>query len=464
MIGKRNLKKITDYVLTKSSADQTEVLLSASNFGLTRFAQNRIHQNLVRETSGLSIRVVLGKRIGVASTNNLVKKALEQTLAKAIKIAQNQRPDPDFGSLPEKTKYTQVKAFCQATADFSPRQRAKRVAEVIKQAKSRKMAAFGALSNGVTELAVANSLGVWAWFPSTQADFSVTIRRDEASGHGSDLGLAVERLGIEAETKKAIRAAQKGKEPRRISPGEYEVVLAPAAVNQMLIYLAYLGFGARAYHEDRSFLSAKLGEKVLDEKITLIDDPLDPQGLPIPFDLEGAAKKRLVLVEKGIARRIVYDSYLAGKYGQKNTGHGLPAPNTLDALATHLHLEPARKKSSFSGQEGGGLKNSWPSSDERILISGVKKGLYVSRFWYVNAHHHKTLTITGLTRDGTFKIKDGRIASPVFNLRFTQSIPEALSQVLGIGTRAKVLESWLGANRVPALRLGKFNFTGVSRL
>jgi predicted Zn-dependent protease len=445
MKGEAYFKEITDFVLGKSGADETEVVISASDFGLTRFANNQIHQNLVRERVQVGIRAVLGKKIGVLGINSLEKEALGRAVEEAVELARNQREDKAYPGLPRSTKYTQIKAFSEKTASFAPKQRAKEVQKTIKQAKSSKLGSFGAFSTGVTELVVANSHGLFGYFPQTEASFSTTMMGESSSGYGSSLNLDVGKLEIEEEAKKAIKTVLKGRNPEPIEPGEYEVVLSPEAVNSMLTYLSYLAFGARAYHEDRSFLSGKLGKKVMDEKITISDDALDGRGMPMPFDLEGSAKKRIMLIEKGVAKTIVYDSYLASKYKGKNTGHGLAAPNTLDALAGHLVLAP-----------GG--------SSEAEMLKGIKKGLYVSRFWYVNAHHHKSLTITGLTRDGTFLIENGEISQPVVNLRFTQSIPEALSGVVAVGSRVKVMESWLGANLAPALRIRRFRFTGLSQL
>jgi PmbA protein len=465
MIGKSRLKIIADYLLKQSKADETEIVLTASDFGLTRFANNQIHQNLVRSSLRVAVRVILAKKIGIAKTNKLDRISLDQTLKKAIELAKNQKPDRAYQSLPKPKKYPQLKAFFDSTASFPPKQRARKVKNVIKLAKSAKLKAFGALSTGVIEHLIANSNGLLAYFPETEADFRTTIMGVDSSGYGSCLNLDIAKLRTSFETQKAIGLALKGKRPRRIKPGDYQVVLAPEAANQMLIYLAYWGFGARAYHEDRSFVSGKLGKKVMGENITIWDDALDPRGIPMPFDLEGSLKKKVVLIEKGVAKNIVYDSYLAGKYQGENTGHGLPAPNTLDALATHLHLAPQNSHTSgvHIGRHLRGVRKIW-GEDELGLMGGVKKGLYVSRFWYVNAHHHKTLTITGLTRDGTFMIENGKISYPVVNLRFTQSIPEALSRVTGIGKDVKVMESWLGANLAPALRIEKFKFTGISNL
>ncbi len=447
MHGKEKLTKLAQLILSLSQADETEVVITASDFALTRFANNQIHQNVARNTIHFSVRAVVGKKTGVAAGDDVSRKGVTETVWGALELAKHQRPDPDFPGLPQPAEYKNVDGFDEATASASPQRRAEKVKRVINVAISDKLSAFGALSSGVTEFLVANSKGVRAYFLSTQASFNTTMMADQTSGYGADLRSAFDQLEIGSETEKAVRLAAAGKKPRRLDPGEYEVVIGPAAVNEMLTYLAYLGFGARAFHEDRSFLSGKLGQKVLGAKMTLWDDGLDPKCLPLPFDFEGVPRRSVCLMEKGVAKAVVYDSYLAAKYHQKNSGHGLAAPNTIDALAGHLHVKP--------GPAG---------NTEEKLIAGVKKGLYINRFWYVNCHHHKSLTITGLTRDGTFWIENGRPAYPVMNLRFTQSIVEALRHVVAVGGQPKPVESWLGANSVPALCLKSFRFTGVSEL
>lgn len=456
MIGETKLKQLSQQVLCSSKAGKTELVLIVSDFGLTRFANNQIHQNMAQANVSASVRVVIDKKSGTATTNQIEPRLLVKTVETAAALAKKQEPDPDFAALPGPQSYCRLKAFYRATAAYTPKQRAGRVKEVIQQAKDEDLNAYGALSNGTTEFAVANSNGVWAYFPLTQASFNLTIMGADSSGQSTAISSNIRDINVPLETEKAIRTALWGKGPRAIEPGDYEVVLAPAAVNEMLDYMAYLGFGARAYHEGRSFLSGKLGKPVLGSNITIYDDGLDCRGIPMPFDLEGSAKKKVCLIEKGVAKNVVYDSYLAHKYNAVSTGHGLPAPNTMDALAGHLHLMSKNTAESSNIDSSG--------TPEEELIKKVKRGIYVSRFFYVNAHHHKSLTITGLTRDGTFMIKNGEIAYPIVNLRFTQSIVEALNNVIQIGSEVKLMESFFGTNLAPALRIKNFTFTGLSQL
>lgn len=446
MFGKNKIKKIADQVFNFSSADQTELVVIAYSAGLTRFAENRVHQNLVQENISVSVRVVLGKKIGVAKTNKSDKKSLRELVAKAEEIAKNQEQDQYFLTLPEPKKVSSVDAFQQATALFTPLQRAKIVGHIIEQIEKENLRGFGALETGVAEYSVANSLGVFFYHPMTTAEISVIAKdKQENSGFATQLSLDVDELEIDQITKTAIKKAILSKNPVEVSPGKYTVVLEEQPVNEILKYMAYLALGARAFHEERSFLSSQLEKKVAGENITLWDDALDPAGLAMPFDMEGVPKKKTMIIEKGILKGIVYDHYDALKYGKEPTGHGLPAPNTLDALACHLHLKTGKYT-------------------KEKLIKSVKKGVLVSKFWYLNAHHHKELNLTGLTRDGTFLIENGQIKTAVKNLRFTQSIPHALSQITGITQEIKLEKSWFGANLVPAIKVKDWNFTGISKL
>lgn len=457
MLGQTKIRHIANQVLSVSQADQTEMVVIASDMGLTRFANNQIHQNLVRKDIHVNLRVVESRKIGVASGNlnfwqeKLAKKDLKRIVDQALLIAKNQKSDPDFVSLPGPAKYPKIASFSSKTVSFSPADRAKQAGKIIKQAQTHRLLAFGAFQTGINEIAVANSKGIFAYFPETFANLNVTMMGKSRSGYAAQMAVDVNKIKPEEiaqkSAQKTLFAGRRGlisKPEIELPAGRYEVVLEPSAVNQMLLYLAYLGFGARSFHEGRSFISGKLGKKVVGDDITIWDDALDVAGFPIPFDFEGVPKKRLSLIKKGIAKNVAYDSYLAGKYGQQSTGHGLLAPNTLDALASHLRIKPGEK-----------------STTE--LISEVKRGILVSRLWYVNAHHHN-LVITGLTRDGTFLIEKGEIVAPIKDMRITQSIPQALSKVTGISKEVKVEESWAGANLVPVLRIADFNFTGVSKL
>jgi predicted Zn-dependent protease len=216
-------------------------------------------------------------------------------------------------------------------------------------------------------------------------------------------------------------------------------VLEEYAVAEMLEFMSFIGFGALAVQEERSFM--RLGERITGEEVTIWDDGLDRSGIPASFDFEGVPKQRVDLINRGVASGLVYDMQTAARAGRQSTGHGLPAPNTEGPFAVNLFMKP-----------GGTVKSD--------LMRDVKRGIWVTRFWYVRVVEPKASIITGMTREGTFLIENGQITRPVKDLRFTQSILEALNGTLAISRSTKLeVSEYLGASRVPAVRLKAFTFT-----
>jgi predicted Zn-dependent protease len=222
-----------------------------------------------------------------------------------------------------------------------------------------------------------------------------------------------------------------------------EVVLGPSAVMTLMEWLALTTFSAKAQQEGRSAFAERMGTPVASDVVTVADDPLAEGVIGLPFDDEGTAVSRVDLITKGVATGVVHDRATAGAAGVAATGHGLPAPNPWGPLARHVVLEP------------GGA-----STDE--LVAGVERGLYVTRFWYTRAVNPKQTRVTGMTRDGTFRIEGGRLGAPVRNLRYNESILDALTSCDGVGATLRTCSDELGDTRVPPLRLRRFAFTAVS--
>ncbi len=443
MLGEKRIKEITDHVLACSTADQTEVVIIAQDSQLTRFANSTIHQNVAERNTQVNVRAVVGKRIGVASTNDLSAEALQRVAETAVTIARLQPENPDFISLPGPAAITPVQAFDEATAAFTPQKRAHAVASICRQAIAEGLIAAGAFSTTVYETAVANSLGVFAYHPSTEAELNTVIMSDDSSGYAAQISTRASDLDAESLGREAVNKALRSRHPRALEPGRYTVVLEPYAVQDFLSTLAYLGLGAQAVQEGHSFMAGRFGERIMSEAISIWDDGLDARGLPHPFDFEGQPKQRVDLIRHGVAEAVVYDSYTAGKEGKRSTGHALPAPSTYGPLPLHLFMA--------SGQ-----------ATLEEMIAGTERGLLITRFWYTRPVHPKLVIVTGMTRDGTFLIERGEIAYPVKNLRFTQSYLDALAQVEQVGRERRLLADFGGADYVPALKLSEFNFTGAT--
>jgi PmbA protein len=446
VLGKDRLEEIAHRVLSVSGGDQTEVLISANDEHLTRFAGNAIHQNVSETDAIVRVRIVSDKRVGVASGNDLNDDSLRRVVQSAETVSHYQQDNPGFLSLPEPLPTREVQAYAEATATCSPQDRARGVVAICNLSRKHGLAASGAFSTAVEEIIVANSLGVSAYHCGTIAHLVTVVSGDTGSGYAASGAMDVSDLDPKAIGSVAVSKALRSRDPTDISPGLYTVILEEDAVADMLFTLGYLGFGALAVQEGRSFMGGRFGDRITGENISIWDDGHDPRGLALAFDFEGVPKQRVELIEKGIAQGVVYDSFTAGREeGKVSTGHSLPAPNTFGPYAMHLFMAPGQ-------------------STKEDMLASTERGIWVTRFHYTNAVHPTKTILTGMTRDGTFLIEEGRITRPLKNLRFNQSILEAFGQAEMLGSELKLVKADWGntAACVPAAKLHDFRFTGVT--
>jgi predicted Zn-dependent protease len=248
---------------------------------------------------------------------------------------------------------------------------------------------------------------------------------------------------FEGMAREAVDKAERSRNPVTIEPGTYETVLDHYAIGDMLEVLAIMGLSAVAQREQRGPLAGHLGERICDERITIVDDPSVDETMRFGFDFEGQPIQRVGIIENGVAKGVVYDSFNALLEGKPNTGHALPAPNTWGPIPIHLSL-----------QRG--------TSSVPEMIKSVERGIYVTRFHYTNVIHPVKAIFTGMTRDGTFLIENGEITRPVRNLRFVQGIFEALNSVKGVGREWYLGKHYIGS-LAPAIHVGTWAYTGVQR-
>ncbi len=443
MLEEKDAKNLADKALSLSNADQTEVVIFSPHSALTRFANNYIHQNVEQQDIDVRVRAVVGKKIGVASSNDISDDGLRTVVDRALTLARHQKENPDFGSLPAPKPLTRVEAFVEATARTGPEERAAVVAQICDAASRSGLTAAGAFRTSVASVAVANSLGVFAYHLDTMADINTVVMSEQGAGHAERVSMDVGDIDGEAVANEAIEKALRNVRQIELAPGEYDVVFQDYAVADIIDFFSYLSFGAQAVQEKRSFMAGRFGEKVMGENISIWDDGLSPDTLPNPFDFEGVPRQRVTFIEQGIARDVVWDSYTGGKEGRESTGHALPAGNTFGPVPSNLFLA---------------------MGDATIddMVASTKRGVWVSRFWYTRPVHPLNVVVTGMTRDGTFLIEDGKVTSPVRNLRFTQSYLDAMNNVEAIGRTATLQHAIAGVSRVPALKLRGWTFTGVS--
>jgi len=445
LFGRDRILELCETALKKSTADQTEILVLAQHNYLTRFANNYIHQNTAEEDINVNVRVVFGQRVGVASTNEFTKDAVQNTLQQAAEIARLQPPNPRFRSLPAPQPVHGRAIFAPATEHATPAVRAEKARLIIERARQASLEAAGAVSTGYAEIAVANSLGIRVYDRATSAGLNLVVMSEDSSGFADEMSPDFSAIDFSAAAERAVEKAKRSVHPAELEPGEYTVILEEPAVADMLTTLGYMGLSALAVQESRSFMNGHFGERITGENITLWDDGNDPAGMPMPFDFEGVPKEKVMLIEHGVARGVVYDSYTADQEpGAHSTGHALPAPNEWGPFPLNLFLATGE------------------SSIEE-MVAKTERGILVTRFHYTNVVDPVRTLFTGMTRDGTFLVANGRVVRGLKNLRFTQNILAALAQVDMIGARAKLEGGFMGGAMVPALRLHGFNFTGVTQ-
>lgn len=449
MITKERIQEVLEKGLKLATADQAEVVVMGGDTYLTRYATNYIHQNTAESNAEVFVRVVFGKKIGIATSNTLDDQSLERTVKQAEAIAKVQPEVPDFVSLPSKAQAggsTPPMAFSKATALCTAEKRAAAVGKITALSGKSGFEAAGAFTTSVMCLGVANSLGVRRYGEGTRASLTAIVMGPTGSGYADAMSVDADQVDVDRAAETAVRKCRDAQDPVSVDPGEYEVVLEPAAVADMVGFLGYLGLGAMPYQEGRSFMTGRLGQKVTGERFTLWDDGQDPEGFPTPFDFEGVLRQKVMLVEDGVAKGVVYDSYTAGREpGKASTGHALPPMMHYGPMPFNLFVKPGEAK----------LED---------MVKAVKRGLLVTRFHYTNPLHPVLTTITGMTRDGTFLIENGKVKGPVKNMRFTNGILGAFEGIQAISKETALAESFgLGAICAPAMHLGKFAFTGATQ-
>jgi len=442
--GGERLLEVAEAALGVGGADDVEALVARQAGGLTRFASSRIHQSAWREDLSVRVRVVVdGNRVGTATVHDTDPAAVRAAARRAAEVAGSMPPDPGYPGMPGPADYPRAGRYDGPTAAADPGTRAGLVAAVIRRLPAGVTAA-GACETRELEIAVANARGVRAAGATTAASFSLLADAGSGTGWAEGTEPALADLDVAALGERAARKAMDSREPRDLAPGTYPVVLEPNAASVLVQWLGWLGFGAKAYDEGRSFLVGRLGQRVCSPLVTIVDDATAPDTIGVGFDFEGVPRRRVTLIDQGVAASLVYDFRAAARHGVEPTGHGLPAPSAEGALPMHVAMRPGQ-------------------TSQAELVAGLERGLLVTRFHYTNLVNLMDTTITGMTRDGTFWIEDGQVVGAVRNLRFTQSILEALSAVRAVGSETEMTsEDGYGAARAPALAIDRFAFPSAT--
>jgi predicted Zn-dependent protease len=429
-------------LLSIGGSGDLEALVHDGASGLTRFTQNAIHQNLAERDASVRVRAIVDGRTGVAVTNDLSDASLAATIARAREMAAfAPRDDAAPGLSANAAPATPAGAFVAATADASPAERARVAAAVIATAEEAGLWAAGYVTTARTGLTIANSRGTLVSYDGTTCGLNVKSNGPDASGFAEFYGNDFTELDGTAAGRIAAGKARAGAAPGDVAPGAWTVILEPAAFGELLSYLIE-HFSARAYDEGSSCFSGGLDRAYAGPSLTLADDFAHPLFAGRPFDYEGYPTRQMPLIANGVAKNIVTDAEWAKKLGRPNTGHGFPAPSA------------------------GGPEPQYPvvSGGEKSLeqlIAQTPRGLLITRFWYIRPVDQRRTIVTGMTRDGTFEIENGTIKRGVKNLRFNQSILEALSAAEFASTQARTGGYSYDAV-VPAVKIPSFTFTSTT--
>ncbi len=441
-MDKAQRETIAARALGYSNADQTEVLVYATNSALTRFTHGVSNQNIDAIDVSVSVRAIVGGRTGVASTNRTSDTELEDVVRRAIDLATFAPADPMQPDLPTGGPVdAPAGAFDDSTARADAFTRAQIVDAILTESEEAGFWSAGYASTSRSGITIANSSGALASFDGTDAQANVKMIGSDSSGFAEYYSTKVGSVDGRDVGRRAAHKAKDSAAPQSVEPGEWTVILEPAAFGELLSYLVG-HFSAQSYDEGSSFCSDGLDRKYFDESVTIHDDYSHPLAPGMPFDYEAQPKERLALVDGGVVRNIVTDSYYAKKLSRPNTGHALPAPNAWGPQAINIVVSPGAK-----------------STEE--LISETTRGLLISRFWYIRTVDQKKTIVTGMTRDGTFLIEHGRITGGVRNLRFNQSIVEALGAASFSSDQHRTGQ-YSYSLVVPAAKIERFTFTSTT--
>ncbi len=466
MLTRDQASDIFDRVKKLSTAEEVEVLFSGGLFALTRFANNTIHQNVEDENHIVSVRTVFGGRTARATTNKFDDDGLRRVVESSEALARVQHPDQDLlpmpdsreatGSADEDVRATQVPSrHFEQTAATMPQLRAEGVRKIVEVAQKHKLTTAGIFSSSESVEGIFNSRGLSEWHTQTLAEISITMLGADSSGWQKANSPDVNNLDplkmAESAAKKALDSAH----PTEIPSGKYTVILEPSAALDIVGFM-FWDYSAMSILDQRSFLTGRIGSKLFGENITIWDDVTHPLQTGSPFDGEGMRRLRVPLVENGVVKRVVYARATAERMkrsAQKDkvgpiqpTGHGFPLPNEMGEMPLNIVFAAPQNPQTLAQ-----------------MIASIERGVLVTRLWYIREVDPYEKIVTGMTRDGTFLVENGRIKQGVRNFRFNESLIHMLSHVeaMSLPLRACGEESFDMV--VPAMKIRDFNFTEVTK-
>lgn len=457
-----------DELLTRSLAqlketgiDQGEILYWETEMGSLRTFLNRLSHNGLTHDAEMYVSSIRANRRGHVQTSDLSKTGIERAVRNATDQAMHSTP-LKFSFVfpgPYHTYSLKKKAFYDSSLQIAPIEKINMLRKITETSNENGLSCSAKLMSGGGKIGVINTSGTMMIMEFTEASLSLILTGKHAiSSYSSGSSENIKSLDVDQIMHEAIVNAHRQKLPwidsRRFRSEEiyFDLILEPYAVAEWVETLGSIGLNGLHFEEGESFISGKLNQKLLGDNITLYDDATDMRGFIAPFDFEGVPKKRQLLFERGIAKSVCYDVQLAQKYGRSSTGHGLPPfERSYGAIPRHLIME------------GG------ENSIEEMVSSSQEPTLYITRFHYTNVVDPKKAILTGMTKDGTFLIENGKFVGPISNLRYLESIPEALSRVTHLG-EPRIVHDPTGygglypeSTVVPPLKIKNVKFIGTSQ-
>ncbi|MGA9543738.1 MAG: TldD/PmbA family protein [Candidatus Sulfotelmatobacter sp.] len=466
MLTRDQAGDIFDRVRKFSSADETEALISGGRFALTRFANNTIHQNVEDENHTISVRTAFGGRTARASTNKFDNDSLRRVVESSEALARVQHPDPDLLPMPDSTeaassasgsvRATEPPSRCfEQTAAITPQLRAAAVKKIVEVAQKHKLTTAGIFSTAESVEGIFNSRGLNDWHTQTLVEVSITMLGADSSGWHKANSPDVAKLDplalAEIAAKKAIDSAH----PAEIPAGKYTVILEPAAVLDIVGFM-FWDYSGTAILDERSFLSGRIGSQLFGENITIWDNVTHPLQTGSPFDGEGMRRLTLPLVENGVVKQVVYARGTAARMKNSEfkdkvgpvaaTGHGFALPNEIGEMPLNIVFAAPQNPQTLDQ-----------------MIASTERGVLVTRLWYIREVDPYEKIVTGMTRDGTFLVENGKVQRGLRNFRFNQSLIHMLSGVEAMSVPVRSCGEESFDMVVPAMKVHDFNFTEVTK-
>jgi len=460
MLNQDQAAELFKRIRKHSTADEVEVLFYGGKSALTRFANNTIHQNVAEENYAVSVRTVFAGRTARATTNKFDDESLRRVVEASESLAKVQHPDPDLlpmphaGESPAATQARPSRHFAQ-TAALTPELRADAVRKIVSVAARHKLTTAGIFSSSESVEGIFNSRGLSGWHSQTSSEISITMLAGDSSGWQKANYPDVSQQDPSGLAEIAAQKALESARPREIAPGKYTVILEPAAVLDMVGFM-FFDFGGLSILDQRSFLNNRAGTQIFGRNLNIWDDVAHPLQSGAPFDGEGIPRQRVQLVENGVVKRLVYARSTAEKMKHSEykdklgpiaaTGHGFPLPNEMGEAPMNIVFDS-------------------PDDPKTVdqMIAFTERGVLVTRLWYIREVDPYEKILTGMTRDGTFYVEDGKVRYGILNFRFNESLIHMLSNVEAMGSSVRASGEESFDMVVPPMKVGDFNFTEVTK-